>query len=98
MLDSRILFLQTNIGKIESTLTVEEAQKEIEDAKKEGRLAKIEAPVTTSQVNDGEGEIFDVKNKAVKYLNLEEVKIFSYDDNYLTPIEKDEDTEEVESE
>ena len=83
---TKILFINTNIWKVESSMTFEEAYNEIESAKKENRLAKIIKPKNKASLWDW----ISCNNISIEYLDLKEVKVFSYVDNTLTPIKEKE--------
>lgn len=79
----RLLFIHTSIGKIETTMTVDEASKEIRDAKIQWRLATIKKPKSEARLD----EAF-VNNEPIMYINLDETKIYGYEDNYFSSIEQ----------
>jgi len=81
-METKILFINTNIGKIESSMSFEDAYNEIETAKKEWRLAKIIKPQNIASL----WEWLTCNNNAVEYIDINEVKVFSYVDNTLEPI------------
>lgn len=77
MKTERLLFIHTSIWKVESTLTVEEARRIIEDAKTTNQLAKLPKPKNKASL--WEGVLVD--NEAVMFLDLNEVKVYAYEDN-----------------
>ena len=82
-MNDRLLIINTNIWKIESNMTVDEAFNEITTAKKEWRLAIIKKAGTEAMLADWT----EINTDATEYLNMDEVKVFSFVDNILSPKE-----------
>lgn len=87
-METKILFINTNIWKVESSMTFEEAYNEIETAKKENRLAKIVKPSNKANLWDW----VLVDNNAIEYLDLNVVIVYSYVDNTLTEPKEEKET------
>lgn len=85
----KLTILTTSIGNVETDLSVDEAFAEVKAAIEEWRLARFTSVRGMATVNI-DGEHTSVHNDRIRYLNLEEVKVFGYDDNTYSPIVEDE--------
>jgi len=80
--------LVTNIGKIETNMTMDELLKEVKDAKAEKRLAVVSCDPAVTTLNIGT-ENHDVNCSITKHLDLDEVQVVAYHENTYTPIKED---------
>lgn len=86
----RLTIIDSSIGKIETSLTVEEAVIEVERAKKENDLAKFPTLRGTATINI-DWTHTTVLNDRTRFIDLSEVRVFGYDDNTYSPMPEEAD-------